>query len=267
LTTTLSAQDEICRAIINTGARTALTGPYVPTLNISTCDLYVQNMFVSDEIQEIYSNRIGFNLIRVHLSQTITLNAATGQQILNSLKWPVTQLTVVFQPTANTLKNTNVSTRGDQTSVISADMDDWNRYGLVSNNTTTPAGTVNGTSSTATYITKSVSDHMVTIGISAYGNEIYKALPSRFFNAYTTYKFGADTATPTDPGVFFIPFCLFPNSFQPSGHLNISKLREFYINYQSDYITSSNTVSCIVNAVAFNFLMLSRGSVGLRFVT
>jgi hypothetical protein len=266
ITATISPQSDICRAIVNPGARNAVTAPLVPALNISTCDLWIQNMFVSDEIQEIYSNRVGFNLVRVHLSQNITLNTPTGQQILNSMKWPITQLTVVFQPSVNNMPNTNVTTRASQVSVIDPAMEDWNRFGLVSTNSVA-AGTVNGTSSTATYVTKSVSDHMVNIGISAFGNDIYKAMPSAFFNCYTTYKYGADTVTPSDPGVFFIPFCLFPNSYQPSGHLNTSKLREFYLNYTSNYITSNNTVVCYVSAVAINFLMITKGSAGLRFVT
>ena len=266
ITATIASQSAICRAIINPGARSTISNPFVPALNISTCDLYIQNMFVSDEIQEIYSNRVGFNLVRVHLSQNITLNTPTGQQILNSMKWPITQLTVVFQPTVNTIPNSNVSTRGSQVSVIDPSMEDYNKFGLVSTNSVA-AGTVNGTSSTAPYVTKSVSDHMVNIGISAFGNDIYKAMPSAFFNCYTPFKYGADTVTPSDPGIFFIPFCLFPNSYQPSGHLNTSKLREFYLNYTSSYITSSNTVSCYVSAVAINFLMVTKGSAGLRFVT
>lgn len=266
ITANIAPQTDICRAIINTGARTAISGPYVPALNISTCDLWVQNMFVSDEIQEIYANRVGFNLIYVHLTQKTPLNASSGQQLLNAYKWPLTKMIVGFQPTVNTTPNANVSTRGNQTSVIDASMEDWHRFGLVSTNEVA-AGSVNGTSSTATYITKSVSDHMVTIGVSAFGNDIYKDMPSRFFNAYTSYKYGADTTTPTDPGIFFIPFSLYPSSYQPSGHLNISKLREFYIKYQSNYITSSNTVLLYSSGVAINFFMVSRGSAGLRFLT
>lgn len=267
ITTTLAPQTDICRAIINPGARSGLSNPYVPALNISTCNLYIQNMFVSDEIQEIYSNRVGFNLVRVHLSQTITLNASSGSQILNNMKWPITQLTAVFQPTVNTLPNTNVSTRGSQVSVIDPAMEDWHRFGLVTNNVVAGGAGLAGTSSTAAYVTKNVSDHMLTIGISAFGNEIYKPMPSQFFNCYTTLKYGADTVTPTDAGIFFIPFCLFPNTYQPSGHLNVSKLREFYLNYSSSYITANNTIICYISAVAINFLMISKGSAGLRFVT
>ncbi len=265
ITVTIAPQSDLCRAIINTGARSTLGGPYVPSLNISTCDLYIQNMFVSDEIQEIYSNRVGFNLVRLHLSQTISLSAPSGQQVLNSMKWPITKLTAVFQPSVNNVFNSNVTTRGSQVSVIDASMEDWNRFGLVSTNTVA-AGTVNGTSSTASYIVKTVTDHMLTIGVSAFGNDIYKPMPSQFFNSYTPLKFGADTTTPTDPGVFFIPFCLFPNSYQPSGHLNISKLREFYLNYSSSYISSSNTVNCFISAEAINFLMITKGSADLRYV-
>jgi hypothetical protein len=29
-----------------------------------------------------------------------------------------------------------------------------------------------------------------------------------------------------------IPFCLYPNDYQPSGHINVSRAREFYLNYE-----------------------------------
>ncbi len=44
---------------------------------------------------------------------------------------------------------------------------------------------------------------------------------------------------------------------QPSGHINVSRAREFYILYESSVITSVNLGQLIVVASALNFLLIS----------
>ena len=64
-----------------------------------------------------------------------------------------------------------------------------------------------------------------------------------------------------------INFCLYPGTYQPSGHINVSRAREFYLQYDSSYVTSSDAAELIVNAVAINFLLISDGSATLRYAT
>lgn len=71
-----------------------------------------------------------------------------------------------------------------------------------------------------------------TINISAHGIDIYKLIPSSFFNSYTTYHYGGPNINaPKDVGSLFVPFCLYPGTYQPSGHINVSRAREFYLTY------------------------------------
>lgn len=88
-----------------------------------------------------------------------------------------------------------------------------------------------------------------TVQIQAHGINIYNFFSSKFYNAYLPTTYGASNLkTPEDVGCLFIPFCLFPGSYQPSGHLNISRAREFYINYTSKLISTGNPGSLVVAA-------------------
>ncbi len=107
-----------------------------------------------------------------------------------------------------------------------------------------------------------------SITISAHGIPIYNKFISKFYNAYLPYHFGgSNIAVSEDLGALFIPFNLYPGTYQPSGHINISRAREFYINYTSSVISGSVMGTLLVNAVAINFLLISDGSAVLRYST
>lgn len=107
------------------------------------------------------------------------------------------------------------------------------------------------------------------LSITAHGIDIYKELPGTFFHSYTPYTFGGQSvSTPEDPGAHMITFCLYPGSYQPSGHVNVSRAREFYLQYWSEgQVSSDKTADLIVVASAINFLLISDGSAVLRYST
>jgi len=91
---------------------------------------------------------------------------------------------------------------------------------------------------------KTCAPTMDTINIEAHGVPLYRDVPSAFFNSYVPYNYGGQhIRTPDDCGVHMIPFNLYPGSYQPSGHVNISRAREFYLAY-----TSSNVGVTVTNA-------------------
>lgn len=107
-----------------------------------------------------------------------------------------------------------------------------------------------------------------SVQIQAHGINIYDVFPQKFFNAYLSYTFGGPNVnTPLDTGLVFIPFCLYPGTYQPSGHINVSRAREFYINYVSSTVNSGNPGTLVVIASAINFLLISDGSAVLRYST
>jgi hypothetical protein len=85
------------------------------------------------------------------------------------------------------------------------------------------------------------------ITITAHGIAIYNDMPAVLFNSYQPFTFGGhNLKTPTDSGVHLISFALYPNSYQPSGHINLSRAREFYLRYTSSVISSTATADLIV---------------------
>jgi major capsid protein len=129
--------------------------------------------------------------------------------------------------------------------------------------------TVKSVTSADTSFTVAVQSSTVdTVGITAHGIPIYGNYTSKFYNAYTPYHYGGpNISTSKDVGALFIPFNLFPGSYQPSGHINVSRAREFYINYTSSVINTSNVGTFTIGASAINFLLISDGSAVLRYST
>ncbi len=103
--------------------------------------------------------------------------------------------------------------------------------------------------------------------IKAHGIPIYNDFPAGFYNAYLPFHYGGSNLnTPDDCGALFVPFCLYPGTYQPSGHINISRAREFYLEFTSS-VTGSVAGTLIVVASALNFLLISDGSAVLRYST
>ena len=264
----LATPQQLLRAIINPGAAAAsnLSAPTVTTPVFANFDLYINNIFVNPDIHDIFIARIGFTLIRVHRRQVTSVNKSSDNILLQQLKWPIETLYVGIRPTANMSSNAVVTTCGAQTSVIDAAMNDWHKFGVVTTTSVLTADKVSGASDG--YILSTQEGHVGKLSITAHGVPLYNNLPSKFFNTYVPFLYGGwNVVTPTDPGLYMITFNLYPGTYQPSGHINVSRAREFYIAYDSSYVGSSTTADLVVNAVAINFLLVSDGSATLRYAT
>jgi hypothetical protein len=114
----------------------------------------------------------------------------------------------------------------------------------------------------------SSADTLDTLAFEAHGIDLFKKYSTRFYNQYLPSHYGAERiATPEDSGMLMVPFNLYPGAYQPSGHINISRAREFYLKYTSSWISSSNTADLFVIAIAINFLLVSDGSAVMRYST
>lgn len=262
----LATKDQLLRVIQNPGSLTAgLTNPTVTSPIIANCDLYINNIFVNPDIHDIFIARIGFTLVRVHRRQVTNVNKATDSILLQQLKWPVETLYLGVRPTANQTSNADVTAHTTQGSIVDPQMEDWHRFSQITNSEEVAANYVGVAEN---FHLKSESNHVTTLSITAHGIPIYNAIPAQFFNSYVPYQYGGwNIRTPTDPGVFMITFNLYPGTYQPSGHINVSRAREFYLSYASTYVTSTTTADLVVVAVAINFLLISDGSAVLRYTT
>lgn len=107
-----------------------------------------------------------------------------------------------------------------------------------------------------------------SVALKAHGIDLFKSFPNSFYNSYLPFHYGCDKIqTPEDCGKIFLPFNFYPGSYQPSGHINVSRAREFYFSYNSSNINSNNQHEILFNGVAINFLLITDGSAVLRYST
>ena len=106
------------------------------------------------------------------------------------------------------------------------------------------------------------------IGLKAHGIELFKRFPGSFYHSYLPFQYGTDKVNaPEDSGKYVIFFNFYPGSMQPSGHINVSRAREFYFGYSSSRINTNNPVEILIIGIALNFLLISDGSAVLRYST
>jgi len=249
-------------------------------LTIENIELYINNIFVNPEIHDIYIKRIGFSLIRVYREHLQTCSQSISEEkLLSQLKWPTEYMFVGLRPRWNQATVSNLS--GPQAGQVTGNQHvwkDWHRLTKMvsainntsSTNTINDGGTLMVTSnnpivSDEYYLPVSTVD---TLSLTSHGITIFDSFNDTFFNQYMPFHYGGTAlSTPSDTGALFVNFALFPRSYQPSGHLNISRARETYLRWNTSYISSSTPADLLVIAIAINFLLISDGSCVLRYST
>lgn len=260
----------------------------VSDISLSNVELYVNNIFVIADVHDIYIRRVGFSLIRVYRRHTqSSVDSATGQGAeiqLTSLKWPVEYMFVGFQPGWNRNSSNPNAHR------------DWHRYGKVVDMQCEDVIGVRIPSFYISTMTTEAEDRpfydedsygafsstskitpdsyvvelpvVTTLSLTAHGVSINDSFPESFFNSYVPFHYGQSRiVTPNDRGVFMFNFAAHPGTLQPSGHINLSRAREFFLKWVSSYVSSVTTIVCTVIAVCINFLLISDGSAVLRYST
>lgn len=245
---------------------------------ISNMELYINNIFLNPEIHDIYIKRIGFSLIRVHRFQVDTRSISQDNILLSQLKWPIETIYVGMRPQYNI------------SAVNPNQYRDWHRLTLLVDNTLdVAAGSKNQVmidntvafsassnlhkySNTVQSVEKIVfptyTETIDNLQLQAHGINIFAQYDRQFFRDYLPYSYGGQNVlTPEDPGALLLNFCLYPGSYQPSGHINVSRTREFYLQYVSSYVDTGAPADLLTLARALNFLLISDGSAVLRYST
>lgn len=236
---------------------------------IGCIETYINNIFVNPEVHDIYIKRIGFSLIRVYRHHYQRVNeSGSSEKLLSQLKWPVEYIFVGLRPAYNE-SDTNLN-----------EWRDWHRMTRVVDATNPVACAVELPAATAgggglLKINAVIPDTyplevptVETLSMTSHGIQIFDHFDSTFYNAYLPFHYGgAALNTPDDPGALFVNFSLFPRSYQPSGHLNISRARETYLRYHTHYIDSNTPADMHAVALAINFLLVTDGSAVLRYST
>ncbi len=262
----LAALADLAAGVVVSGADGA-TNSTGATLTISgtqvqTCDLYVNNIFVNPNVHSIFIKRVGFNLIRVHRRQVTHISSATGGEILlNNLKWPIETIFFGFRD----------ATRNSDSSTY-VYLDNWHSFAQAHavTNGMLFCG-VAGSEFNVQY--NKLLPVVQTVSFQAHGIPLYNDMPAILLNQYIPWAYGRGINTPTDPGVYCVTFNLYPGIYQPSGHINISRAREFYVKFDNTVTAGRNLGTAVTNADfiatarALNFLLISDGSAVLRYST
>jgi hypothetical protein len=240
--------------------------------NVSQLSLYINNIFVNPEIHKIFIKRIGFTLIRVHRQQNVTASLSDHEVLLQNLKWPIECMFIGLRPQsqkshlADWHKFTKVERPADGLTLPNL-VASGSTFSWTSTGTAPAAGEVVVTPAfEAAKVDYEKSTKTIDrLTISAHGIFLYNDMPSEFFHQYTTYTYGGPHInTPEDEGALMVPFNLYPGTYQPSGHVNVSRAREFYIRYVSSVIGQIENGSAVsgelvIVASAINFLLISDG--------
>jgi len=241
-------------AYANYGGGGAFNSPIV-----NDCQLYINHLFMHPSITRIFTSRYGFQLIRVHRRHTEVLNTNEQSVKLHQIKWPVECMYVGFRPQTNLTNSQR-----------------WNRNTHITQKTVKEAvvtGVATIQVNNAVYLDEA---HCVSkLELRAHDIVIYPSLPPSFYNSYIPSRYGSSLKTPKDLGWYMLNFNINPGDFQPSGHINTSRSREFYLHYisaidtaTSQYIIrNDNPVDLIVLADCINFLLIKDGNATLRFST
>jgi Large eukaryotic DNA virus major capsid protein/Major capsid protein N-terminus len=248
----LAEAEQICFS--NSGA--AFTPP-----TITTCDLYINNIFINPDILDIFINRIGFAMIRVHLGQVFQESVNVDEQQLNLLKFPIETIYFGMQPDINL-------TGVDQA------QDWWRYHQVVKTLIPFPVAIPNATPP-PTYslgfsqgVWRTYKKILLSAAVTNHGVQLYPDFPFELYNTYLPYHHNPSVInSPVDPGLGMITFNLFPGSYQPSGSVNFSMARETYLSFSAQGISSINPCQLFVIGIAINFLLVAQGTLVLRFST
>lgn len=217
---------------------------------ITLANLHINNVFVNPEIHDIFIKRIGFQLIRVHRYQRVALTTGVNDAILlNNLKWPTETIYIGAKPDVNFDR-----------------MDAWWKFHFsfltaVQIPAVDQFFTVQPTAANMEVKVPSID----AFRIYTHSINLYSMTPSEFFNAYVPYNYGKNIGSPIDIGLFMVTFNLYPGAYQPSGHINLSNIREFYFGYTSQNVSDVASAELLIYAIAINFLLINQGQAVLRY--
>jgi hypothetical protein len=232
-------------------------GKYVEP-SIQMCNLVTNHVYTTPEVADLFRHHTQFSIIRVHKRIERILNKPFDMINISDIKYAVENLYVRFRPVSNeTNMNRSEIWRYNDVSTYTEI-----KYAAIISN----AG-VTSLASTPVYYYKT-SPAIDAMSVICNGSSIYDVNPGVFYNAYIPMRFGGDRiVAPMDEGAYLLTFSLFPGKSQPSGYINFSQSREHYITYQSSYISTDTPATVVICAKSINFLILSPGSLSLRYAS
>jgi hypothetical protein len=223
---------------------------------ITTADLYVNHISTLPEIENIMLWDYDFSLIHINKTFERILNHSDGEVHLKELKFLVEHMAVSFRPLANL-----------------NDVDNWYRStcltpvdlfvpAAIMDYTQMPAQPILAINVATYYSESQVVD---SCGLKIKNIDIFQTDTVKKYSSF--YPFAATGLnTPDDQGWLLLNNQFRPDIYDPSGHIDMSRNRDVYLNYSSSWINDSNRVKLIVIAQSINFLIVNKNSAYLRYI-
>lgn len=231
-----------------------------------TAELYVQNIYINPEINDIYIDRIGFNLVSLHRYQDFSISSSRFNERLSLFKWPVEELRYAALPRENST-NTRV--------------EDWDNYAVVDPQTVNLAGRWHSNDSTVSTVQLTAThrkcyDIFKTISFTIQGLKLYDNFPSSFFQDFTPTAFSEEhgrVAPKKGCSWGLINFNQKLGNPELSGHVNISRVRESFFSGTTEHVGAGAAAPAVdevivhVQGKARNFTFITNGNIIIRFVS
>lgn len=260
-----------------------ITDSTVSTANFfNSANLYVNNIFIDSLIHDIYTNRVAFNLTRLHLNFETNITASNQKIQLNTFKWGLEYLfcgmrDAAMTPSGNVDKGYTPLTYAQN----------WDVYQFVKpavytqgQGFTAQVGATGGggsdpqfarVSGGANYIYYYTQQIMQDLQFTLQTINLVQSqngFPAVFYDSYTPFRMGGFQISGADkPGYFMVNFSFAPGAKNPYGYYNISRAREFYAEPNCPLISSGaiSSATFVASGIALNFLYVAQGNLNVRF--
>jgi len=265
-------------SIVTTVNRTPLTvGGTIGNLALTQLQMYINNLFVDPSVHDIYLERIGFSLTRVHRTQSVNINTSLSETTLTSFKWPLEFMFIGLRPASNlTVSPWTNWWKFTYNTPMTGSLQTKHKS-VVWNGLTNATGTFldafmpqTSINNTATINYQLQARTIDTLQITLQTIALYDTTDQFFFNAYLPYEYGGYNITgASENSSLFVTFNFYPNdNGSPNGHVNVSRSREFVVNINSSVVGSglvSSTGTLQIVGIVINFWVASSGNLFLRF--
>lgn len=224
------------------------------TPQILESELYTNHIFVSDVIQDVFTNRVGFNLIRVHKYAEVLLDKNTDSvNLINYLKYPTEEIMIYARPVENEegIDSLNLWNMNQFLDIVYlkecvAFKDTDGNYAIGINNIKIYEPTEIFTSAEMSFDETNGYDVDHPIFFTGYLPLVQKNVVSK------------------GNSIMYFPYNMIPREYNPSGYANLSKCKKIRFAYTSDLVETKHT-KLYVHAIAINFLVFNGDNAMLNY--
>jgi len=223
---------------------------------IESCTLYTKHIYMNADIQDIFISKLGFNLIRIYKKVEKILLNNNDRISIQELKFPIESLYIFFRPEINEIGIDNFQTWH----INSATNLTYIKTPIIYN--------VGGVDTLGINNIKYYNEIPVVDSFRFEGNDsaVYGTQSITFYDGYLPYIAGKNIMS-NNSNIYYLPFTNNADKMQPCGYLNLSKIRELYLEYSSNIIETHKPVKMYIYVTALNFLVISKNAATLKYMT